>query len=285
MRRARPLALAAILAAALAAPAAASGAPAIHAHRGGSVIDGVPTYPENTMPAFRNAAKHGWVLELDAELTKDRIPVALHDSTLDRTTACSGPVYERTWAELRDCPSDVLGSPGSEAGGRQMTDREKRVPIPRLTEVLDLARRTGATLNIEIKNIPTEAGFDATDAFAERVVDDIAAAGLDPSQVIVQSFWPENLEVSERRMPAVATSLLTLSPLNDGAPAFAASRGYEWVSPQWPADPAAVGAAQALGLGVVPFTLDDPQTVADAAAEGVDALITNDPPMAERALG
>src|SRR5918999_3783179 len=78
----------------------ASAAPAIHAHRGGSVLAGVPTYPEETMSAFRNAAREGWWLELDAKLTRDGVPVVIHDATLDRTTTCSGAVVEKTVGQL-----------------------------------------------------------------------------------------------------------------------------------------------------------------------------------------
>jgi glycerophosphoryl diester phosphodiesterase len=279
----RAILLATAMALMAAAPAAAM--PSIHAHRGGSVVDGVPTFPENTMPAFEHAAARGWVLELDVVLTKDRVPVVFHDSTLDRTTPCTGRVDAITFAELRErCPSDVLGSPGSDAGGRQMTAQEKRVPVPRLDEVLDLARRSGSRLNVEIKNIPTEAGFDPTDAFATTVVEALAAARLPSSQLIVQSFWPPNLEVSERLMPAVPTSLLTLAPMNDGSPAFAAARGYEWISPQAPPSRQAVSGAHETGRMVVPYTPDDPGAVKASAAAAVDAIITDDPAMAERAL-
>ncbi|HEV3000113.1 MAG TPA: glycerophosphodiester phosphodiesterase family protein [Solirubrobacteraceae bacterium] len=279
----RRLLLVALLTLAAAAPAAAM--PSIHAHRGGSVLDGVPTFPENTMPAFEHAARNGWVLELDVVLTKDRVPVVLHDSTLDRTTPCTGRVDAIAFAELRErCPSDVVGSPGSAAGGRQMTAEERRVPVPRLSEVLDLARRTRARLNVEIKNVPTEAGFDPTDAFAETVVAELAAARLPSSQLIVQSFWPPNLDVSERLMPSVPTSLLTLAPMNDGAPAYAAGRDYEWVSPQAPPSRQAVSGAHELGRMVVPYTPDDPASVEAAAAAAVDAVITDDPAMARRVL-
>jgi glycerophosphoryl diester phosphodiesterase len=279
----RAVLLALALTLVVAAPAAAM--PSIHAHRGGSVVDGAPTFPENTMPAFEHTAERGWVLELDVVLTQDRVPIVFHDSTLDRTTPCTGRVDAITFAELRErCPSDVLGSPGSAAGGRQMTVGEERVPVPRLTEVLDLARRTGARLNVEIKNIPTEPGFDPTDAFATTVVETIAAARLPSSQLIVQSFWPPNLDVSERLLPTVPTSFLTLAPMNEGAPAFAASRDYEWVSPQAPPTQAAVSGAHELGRMVVPYTPDDPGAVKASAAAAVDAVITDDPTMARRAL-
>ena len=54
-----------------AAPAAADrtiGTPYIQAHRGGAVVNGEPTYPENTMPAFRHSAAEGFVLEMDVKL-------------------------------------------------------------------------------------------------------------------------------------------------------------------------------------------------------------------------
>ena len=268
---------------AVASPAAAM--PSIHAHRGGSVLDGVPRFPENTMPAFEHAARNGWVLELDVVLTKDRVPVVFHDSTLDRTTPCTGRIDAITFAELhRRCPSDVLGSPGSAAGGRQMTADEQRVAVPRLAEVLRLARNTRARLNVEIKNIPNEPGFDATDAFATTVVETLKAAALPSSQLIVQSFWPPNLEVSERLLPTVPTSLLTLAPMNDGAPAFAAGRDYEWISPAAPPSRQAVSGAHELGRQVVPYTPNDPASVKASAAAAVDAIITDDPVMARRAL-
>jgi glycerophosphoryl diester phosphodiesterase len=264
----------------VAAPAAAM--PSIHAHRGGSVVDGVPRFPENTMPAFEHSAARGWVLELDVELTADGVPVVIHDATLDRTTVCTGPVRAKTLAQLRACPTDVLGSPGS---GMPSAPTEQRVPIPRLAEVLDLARRTGARLNIEIKNIPTEPeSFDATDGFATAVVEAVKAAELPSSQLIMQSFWPPNLEVSERLMPAVPTSLLTLAPMNDGAPAFAAARGFEWVSPAAPPSRQAVSGAHEAGRQVVPYTPNDPDAVKQSAAASVDAIITDDPTMARRAL-
>ena len=77
------------------------------------MVKGKPTYPENTLPAFRNAAGHGWVLEFDVKLTRDGVPVVIHDPGLERVTDCDGLVADRTLAELRKCRVDVLGSPGA----------------------------------------------------------------------------------------------------------------------------------------------------------------------------
>ena len=269
----------------LAAAAPAAATVPIHAHRGGPYANGVPIFPEETMPAFRNAANHGWVLEVDAKLTSDRVPLAIHDATLDRTTVCSGEVRARTAADIRrNCPSDVLGSPGS---GLPSAPSAELVRVSTLTEVLEMARKKGAVVNLEIKNIPTEADFDPTDAYAQTVTAAVKASGFPLSRLIVQSFWPPNLDVAKRELPGAETALLTLSQMNLGGPAMAAARGYDWVSPQFSANDFAlvVQEAHALGKRVVPWTLNDAASVAAAAAAGTDAVITDDPPMAAATLG
>jgi glycerophosphoryl diester phosphodiesterase len=279
---ARFLTVAAAVLAAVASATPAVAAPAIHAHRGGSVLAGVPTYAENTLPAFRHAAREGYVLELDAKLTEDRVPVVFHDATLDRVTPCSGGIAERTLAQLKACPVDLLGSPGSGLPTRRAA---QPVQIPTLASVLALATAEGARLNLELKNLPTDSDFDPGSGFANRVMDTVIGSGLSRSQLIVQSFWPPNLGVARSRLPGVETSLLTLSATNAGAAAYAALAGYDWASPAWPVSAAFVSQAHALGRRVVPYTLDTPADVRAAAAAGVDALITNDPAMAVTTLG
>src|SRR3954467_465174 len=107
----RLLALTAAVLSSAAAPAQAA-TPFIHAHRGGTVPNGKPKYAEESLAAYRNAARNDFVLEADAKLTEDGVPVALHDATLDRTTNCTGEVRTFTLAELAGCRTDVLGSPG-----------------------------------------------------------------------------------------------------------------------------------------------------------------------------
>jgi glycerophosphoryl diester phosphodiesterase len=265
----------------LAAPARAA-VPQIQSHRGGAERDGKPAFAEESMAGFRSAWEdERTVLELDVKLSADRVPVVIHDATLDRTTVCTGRVDARTWADLREhCPSDVLGIdplPRAKA--------DPPVPMASLREVLAYARASGAPLNIEIKNIPGEPDFDPTPAYADTVLETIKASRVPLSQLIVQSFYPPNLDEAQRVLPNVATAFLTATGTS-GAPAFfAALRGYTWWSPAWPVSKGDVQQAQGLGLKVVPWTIDTPDGIRGAAAAGVDALITNDPVMAKRALG
>lgn len=276
----RPAVLLAIIVSLVTAATAAAAQPVIHAHRGGSVVDGVPTYAEETMPAFRHAwLREGAVLELDVKLTRDRVPVVIHDDTLDRTTDCSGPVSAVDVAGYKACRGDVLGS------GANTAPAPRPQKVATLEEVLAFARDTGATLNLEIKNMPTDNDFEPTRAYADRVLDVVLASGFPADRLIVQSFWPPNLDVAADRMPGVELSLLTLQQMNEGAPEFAEARGYHWVSPAWPVSEAWVQRAHGHGLKVVPFTLNRPEQVVEAARLGVDALITDDVVMARRALG
>jgi glycerophosphoryl diester phosphodiesterase len=263
------------------APALAAN-PQLHAHRGGTVQNGTARFGEESIRAYRNAARHGFVLEVDAKLTEDRVPVAIHDATLDRTTNCSGEVRTFTLAELASCRTDVLGSPGSPLPTRDPRHTEA---IATIAQVLDLAKRTGAVVNLEIKNVPTDPDYDSTPAYANRVMDAVIQSKLPRRQLIIQSFIPANLDVARQRLPGVHTSLLSLQASNEAFLQLAHDQGYDIISPDWPVSGEYVGAAHYGGLEVAPFTLDARREVRDAEKDGVDALITDDPLMAGRALG
>lgn len=112
------------------------------AHRGGAGIA-----PENTLEGFRQAVEV-WgadMLEMDARLTRDGVPVVIHDETVDRTTDGSGRVRDLTLAELRELDA-----------GYRFTDptgdvsyRGRSVRIPTVDEVLETFPRVW--INMESK--------------------------------------------------------------------------------------------------------------------------------------
>ena len=68
----------------------------IIAHRGFSEKS-----PENTFPAFDLAIKHGFHnFEFDVQLTKDKVPVVIHDYNLIRTTGIEGLISEMNLSDL-----------------------------------------------------------------------------------------------------------------------------------------------------------------------------------------
>ena len=70
-----------------------------YAHRG--LHDNQSDAPENSMAAFRKALDAGYGIEMDVQLTKDRIPVVFHDETLNRVCGVDGKVRDYTFEELQ----------------------------------------------------------------------------------------------------------------------------------------------------------------------------------------
>lgn len=268
---------------ALLAPAApATAAIELHAHRGGTLDTGVPVTPENSMVAFMRAHELGIEkIEIDVKLTSDRVPVIMHDATLDRTTNCAGLVRDRTAEELAsDCRIDIIGTTGNL---RELGPGEEPQPIPTLAEFLTWADSVSAGVNLELKNVPTDPDFDATPAYVQTVLPLVESFGLDKDLVQIQSFWPPDVDPFEAL--GYKTALLTLQPMNEGAIAFSALRGYDALGPQWPPlSPTYVAAAQAAGFQVIPYTLNTEAAMAAAEAAGVDGVITDDPDLALEVL-
>jgi glycerophosphoryl diester phosphodiesterase len=103
---------------------------------------GAPNHaPENTLPAFDKALDLGLChIELDAQLSSDRVAVVFHDSDLGRTSDGSGPLAGRTLAELKRL--DIGAWFGEEFRGQR---------IPTLEEVL-IRYRGRAYLHLELKS-------------------------------------------------------------------------------------------------------------------------------------
>ena len=75
----------------------------LYAHRG--LHDNATEAPENSMAAFRKAVDAGFGIELDIQLTKDRIPVVFHDFTLKRVCGGEGKICDYTYEELQSVPT------------------------------------------------------------------------------------------------------------------------------------------------------------------------------------
>jgi glycerophosphoryl diester phosphodiesterase len=119
--------------------------PILIAHRGGSL-----EAPENTMASFRHAIEIGArYVELDVQMTRDGVPVVLHDPTLDRTTTGRGPVSAVTLADLQDIDA------GSHFDPRFAGER-----VPTLRDVLELCVEAGVGVVTEIKDVRLYTGME-----------------------------------------------------------------------------------------------------------------------------
>lgn len=237
------------------------------AHRGAS---GEGLAPENTLAAFEKAIQLGAdVLELDVHLTGDGHVVVLHDATLDRTTDLTGPVSERSRAEVRRADAGSWFDPRF---------RGERVPL--LQEVLELARQRALVL-VEIK----------ARHMAERVlqvVEEMDAGG----QVIVQSFAPQTVRRVKLLEPAIPAALL-ISALPTTPSRIRARRmareilevGANAVA-IWHAalTPPFFEEMRQRAIGVWAWTVDDEIVMRDLALMGVQGIITNYPDRLNRVL-
>lgn len=98
--------------------------PYIVAHRGYKA-----RYPENTLAAFKAAIASGaHAIECDVQLSRDRVPVIIHDVNLSRTTGCQGRVFDLESRDLIAIAADKELACGCS------TD----VNIPLLSELLKL---------------------------------------------------------------------------------------------------------------------------------------------------
>jgi len=71
----------------------------VYAHRG--FHNDKLGIPENSIAAFKRALESGYGIELDIQLSKDRVPVVFHDFDLKRMCGVEGKVYDYTFEQLK----------------------------------------------------------------------------------------------------------------------------------------------------------------------------------------
>jgi glycerophosphoryl diester phosphodiesterase len=142
-------------------------------------------WPENSLSGFRRLIASGAdAVEFDVQETRDGMAVVLHDPLLERTTEGTGPVRDRTAAEvlatrLRE-GQGAPGGPGLDPGEC----------VPSLAQVLRLFAPTRMELHVEIK---TDAGGELPAGAVARTVQALHDAGVQERSVLT-CFVPEVLE-------------------------------------------------------------------------------------------
>ncbi|MGP6175919.1 glycerophosphodiester phosphodiesterase [Microbacterium sp. A196] len=226
---------------------------AIIGHRGDSAAA-----PENTMAAFELTTSVGAeYFEVDIRMSKDGVPVVMHDSTVDRTTDGTGAVADLTIAELEALDAGSWFDE-SHAGAR----------IPALDDVLALVAGPHRTdVVIEYKGRWTKAGVRAT-------IEMIDHAGLE-NRVIAQSFSEKTVAQLRKAAPDLVVGWLTHA-LDAQTISTARQIGADAVNPAV-ASARAVALAHDAGLGVFVWTHDADADWEELTAMGVDGIVTNRP--------
>jgi glycerophosphoryl diester phosphodiesterase len=216
---------------------------------------------ENTPAAFRRAAELGADgVELDVRRTADDELVVYHDPAVEG----AGVIHGLTLRELRTAAPHVAT----------------------LDEAMDAC--SGLIVNIEIKNSPNEPDFDPTDRVASAIVDWIAEHGW-ADRVLVSSFNPATVDRVRRLSANIATGQLT-DPGADVTRQLTAAhhRGHQALHPHFSSllqEPEElVRIASGLGMWVLTWTINDPDTIRNLRNNGVTGAITDDPAVARGAI-
>ena len=278
--------------------------------------------PENTLAAFAKALEIGVAtLETDLAVTADGVLVLSHDPVLNpdivrgpdgRWLSAPGPAINTlTLAELKrfDIGRIDPSSKYAQAFPTQRSADGERFPA--LAELFELVKRSGKSVrfNIETKVSPDKPGESPDpETFARLIVEAVHAARLS-RRATIQSFDWRTLLVSKKLAPEIETVCLTydktlqdevggsgrqpspwlagLDPVAYGGsvPRLAAAAGCATWSPYFrELSAAAVSEAHALGLRVVPWTVnarDDMVRIIDMKADG---LITDYPDRAREVM-
>lgn len=279
--------------------------------------------PENTLPAFARALSLGvTTLELDVGVTRDGVVVVMHDRRLNpdvvrgsdgQWLASPGPaILKLSYEELQRYDVGRLkpGSPYARGFPDQAAIDGTRAP--KLAEVFALVAKAGNSavrFNIETKIsplAPTETLEPET--FARALIAEIRVAGM-AARTSVQSFDWRTLQVVQAEAPEIATVYLSLARGGGdniqvgkpGASPWLAGRdiddhggsvprlikvlgGRIWSPLANDLDEAGLKEAKALGLTVIPWTVNDEAAMRRLVQMGVDGLISDYPDRLRKVL-
>jgi glycerophosphoryl diester phosphodiesterase len=224
------------------------------AHRGSS-----GHAPENTLAAFRKAVAQGAAfIETDLQLSRDARFVAIHDSTVDRTTSGHGAVHGLPLAELRQL--DAGSWFGSEFAGEH---------IPTLEEILDFAKKHDVVFYLELKPSGSWGGEHA-------LISALRESGEIPRSVVI-SFDAGILDALRKIEPTLMTGLLY-----DGQIEKPVDRAVEIGARQLAVrgdmvSPALLAEARKKDLQVVCWTVNHPAHMRLLIEAGVDGIMSDYP--------
>lgn len=298
------------LMAVLVAASAAAQAFDLQGHRGARALT-----PENTLASFAQALGIGvTTLELDIAITKDGVLVVTHDRALNpditrgpdgRFIDAPGPlVSSLTFEEVSRYDVGRI-KPGSNYA-RQFSDQKALdgTRIPRLSELFALVKKSGneqVRFAIETKLSPLAPQDTlAPEAFAQAVVAAVREAGM-ASRTSVLSFDWRTLKAIQRDAPEIPTVYLSIQRGNGDniavgkAEASAwtaglrysdhgsvpkmikAAGGHTWSAFHLDLTTEKVREAQALGLQVLAWTVNEPARMAAVLDMGVNGIVTDRP--------
>lgn len=238
--------------------------PQIWAHRGASAA-----CPENTLDAFERAIQmRADGIELDVQLSADGYVMVAHDETVDRVSDGNGRIAAMTLMQLK-----TLNAAHNRPG--YGTAR-----FPTLDEALALLRPTNLVVNIELKN-----AIEPNSGLEQRCLALVREMRMEDRVWFSSFVHPSLMRVKELapHMPCgLLYNCLMVRPWE-----YAKALGMDALHPHYAElhVPNEVSESHRMGIRVHPWTVNDPEVIRRITRDGVDAIITDVPDLARRAIG
>jgi len=227
-------------------------------HRGAS-----GSTPENTMAAFQQALSLGChFIEFDVMLTRDGVPVIMHDETLRRTTNGRGEVGLLDVAYL-----DSLDA------GKWFSRRFRGEKIPHFDDVLQWLISQNMNANIEIKPYPTKA-HETTTAVLTSIN---RYWPMDKPLPLVSSFDWSAMQLTRSLSPEMPLGMLMHKWDKDWLAKATELNCYSIHLNRRLVTPDRVQLMKEQGFRVFAYTVNRRRLARKLLAMGVDALFSNYP--------
>lgn len=223
-------------------------------------------YPENTMLAFEKAVEAGCNgIELDVQLSKDGVPVIIHDEQMVRTTGEAGFVWDYTLDELKK----MNAAAGNKTRG--VFNRSK-LEIPTLEEYFAFAKeKKELVTNIELKT-----GVNPYPGIEDKVLELMQTYRM-RKRVILSSVNHYSIKYVKQLAPKTKCGLLESSWVV-GMAKYARKLKADALHPLYTTVTVSYMAkAKAHGLDVNTWTVDEESEMQKMLSLGVDGIITNYP--------
>jgi len=253
--------------------------PLIVAHRGGAGLA-----PENTLDAFANSLELGVeAVELDVHLSKDGVPVVIHDPSLEKTTDGKGFVENFTLGELKSFNAGVRfkGSLDTAIARDTTKDGKEIQRIPTLEEVLDLIKRR-VKLQLEIKVREDGSRYPGIEG---KVIEALRKHDIVNRTVLLSFDFPTLREAKEREPGLQTCALLGGRYLNAMLPRGVSAIADEMASlkveyagiDERRYTPALLEGLRTRGYRVGVWTVNDESRMRYFIQQGVDFITTDRP--------
>nr|WP_138416820.1 glycerophosphodiester phosphodiesterase [Aquibacillus sediminis] len=231
----------------------------IFAHRGASKYA-----PENTMPAFNLAYQMGAEgIETDVQLTKDDIPVLIHDENVRRTSNGTGFVQDYTLRELQQLDA-----------GTWFSKQFKDTRIPSLEEFLRWAKTKKLLINLELKNNVLE--YKGMEKIVNQYVNFFHLS----DSTIITSFNSDSVMKYNTINCSISTGLLTSQKSKD-LPSYAKDLGADSLHIKYRLlNRKLVRQCQQHNINLRVYTVNQPSQMTRCMKLGCDGIITDVPDIA-----